>query len=117
MQLAATLWAAGIAAEFGFKQNPKMGDQLGYALDHGIPFMVLFGEDELNAGMVKVKDMAAKEEATVHVAGLVEYLKTALAESTARAAAAAAAAPGNAPGSSGTASATASAGEAGESRA
>lgn len=37
-----------------------MGDQLGYALESGIPLMVLFGDEELTSGMVKVKDMAAK---------------------------------------------------------
>jgi hypothetical protein len=54
MQLANRLWASGIKAEFGFKPNPKMGDQLGYALEQGIPFMVLFGDDELQQGVVKV---------------------------------------------------------------
>lgn len=54
MQLANRLWASGIKAEFGFKPNPKMGDQLGYALEQGIPFMVLFGDDELKQGVVKV---------------------------------------------------------------
>jgi len=27
------LWGAGVKAEFGFKPNPKMGDQLNYALE------------------------------------------------------------------------------------
>jgi threonyl-tRNA synthetase len=55
MQLANKLWASGIKAEFGFKPNPKMGDQLGYALEQGIPFMILFGDDELQHGVVKVR--------------------------------------------------------------
>jgi histidyl-tRNA synthetase len=55
MQLANRLWCSGIKAEFGFKPNPKMGDQLGYALEQGIPFMILFGDDELQQGMVKVR--------------------------------------------------------------
>lgn len=54
MELASKLWSAGLKAEFGFKPNPKMGDQLGHALEAGIPFMVLFGEEELAAGAVKV---------------------------------------------------------------
>lgn len=33
MEVAARLWAAGIKAEFGYKANPKMGDQLNYALE------------------------------------------------------------------------------------
>lgn len=32
-----------------------MGDQLTYALEQGVPFMVLFGEDEMAQGQVKVK--------------------------------------------------------------
>ena len=42
-------------AEFGFKPNPKMGDQLKYAFESGIRFLVLFGESELAAGTVKLK--------------------------------------------------------------
>lgn len=79
MQVASRLWQAGIKAEFGFKPNPKMGDQLGYALEQGIPFMVLFGEDELAGGTVKVKDMAAKAEEAVPLDGLVARLQALLA--------------------------------------
>eukprot|EP00882_Tetradesmus_deserticola_P020206 GHRQ01021783.1.p2 GENE.GHRQ01021783.1~~GHRQ01021783.1.p2 ORF type:complete len:143 (+),score=88.13 GHRQ01021783.1:426-854(+) len=75
MEVAAKLWAAGIKAEFGFKPNPKMGDQLGYALEQGIPFMVLFGETELQQGQVKVKDMAAKTEEAVALDELVGVLQ------------------------------------------
>eukprot|EP00775_Hariotina_reticulata_P012337 gene12337-12470_t len=75
MELCNKLWAAGINAEFGFKPNPKMGDQLGYALEQGIPFMVLFGDDELKSGVVKVKDMAAKTEDAVAVDDLAGHLQ------------------------------------------
>uniref|UniRef100_A0A383VD50 Histidine--tRNA ligase, cytoplasmic n=1 Tax=Tetradesmus obliquus TaxID=3088 RepID=A0A383VD50_TETOB len=75
MEVASKLWAAGIKAEFGFKPNPKMGDQLGYALEQGIPFMVLFGDDELQQGLVKVKGMAAKTEESVPLEGLVGELQ------------------------------------------
>ena len=34
-------------AEFGYKSNPKMDYQLGYALKQGIDLVVLFGECEL----------------------------------------------------------------------
>jgi threonyl-tRNA synthetase len=74
MELAARLWGAGIKAEFGYKPNPKMGDQLGYALEQGVPLMVLFGEDELARGVVKVKDMAAKTEDAVALDDLVDTL-------------------------------------------
>ncbi|PRW59901.1 histidyl-tRNA synthetase isoform B [Chlorella sorokiniana] len=65
MRLAAQLWAAGIRAEFGYKANPKMPDQLGYALKQGIPYLVLFGESEVEAGVVKIKDLDANTEETV----------------------------------------------------
>jgi histidyl-tRNA synthetase len=55
MEIASRLWAAGIKAEFGFKPNPKMGDQLNHAFETAIPFMVLFGDDELSKGVVKIK--------------------------------------------------------------
>jgi histidyl-tRNA synthetase len=65
MALAAQLWAKGVAAEFGYKPNPKMGDQISAALDQGIPLMAIFGEDEISSGTVKLKDMARKTEDVV----------------------------------------------------
>ncbi len=46
--------------------------------------MVLFGEDELKAGTVKVKDMAVKQEDVVQVAELVPELHRRLAVAAAR---------------------------------
>ncbi|MEW5305089.1 MAG: hypothetical protein WDW36_007652 [Sanguina aurantia] len=79
MELCAQLWAAGIKAEFGFKANPKMGDSLACVLESGIPFMVLFGQEELTQGVVKIKTLASKEEETVQETHLVEELKTRIA--------------------------------------
>lgn len=80
MAVCSDLWAAGINAEFGYKPDPKMGDILGAALDQGIPFVVVFGEDELAAGTVNVKDMAAQTQDTVARAELVDFLKRQIAE-------------------------------------
>ena len=80
MSLASQLWAAGIKAEFGYKPNPKMADQLGYALKGGIPFMLLFGEDELTKGVVKIKDLDAEREEEVREEVLVEEVKRRLGE-------------------------------------
>lgn len=41
--------------------------------------MVLFGDEELNAGTVKIKDMAAKTESVVPVDTLEQELKTRIA--------------------------------------
>lgn len=80
MSLASQLWAAGIKAEFGYKPNPKMADQLGYALKGGIPFMILFGEDELAKGVVKIKDLDAEREEEVREEVLVEEVRRRLEE-------------------------------------
>ncbi|GLC65359.1 hypothetical protein PLESTF_000284700 [Pleodorina starrii] len=87
MELCASLWAAGIRAEFGYKPNPKMADNLGFCHENGVPFMVLFGEDELSRGVVKIKDMDAHQEDTVPVEQLVPELRRRIAERSARLAA------------------------------
>ncbi|EFN53142.1 hypothetical protein CHLNCDRAFT_36479 [Chlorella variabilis] len=69
MRICSELWASGIKAEFGYKANPKMPDQLGYALKQGIPYMVLFGESEVEAGVVKIKDLDAGTEEVVAEVG------------------------------------------------
>lgn len=79
MKVCNELWAAGIKAEFGYKPNPKMGDNLNTVLEEGIPFMVLFGEDELSKGIVTLKDIGTKEEVHVQRTELVSDLKTRIA--------------------------------------
>jgi histidyl-tRNA synthetase len=61
-----------------------MGDQLNYALEKGVPYMVLFGESELEAGVVKLKDMKARTEEDIPLASLVEELKGRLGSSSRR---------------------------------
>mgnify|MGYP001811119164 CR=1 FL=1 len=39
--------------------------QLGYALKQGIPYIVLFGESEVEEGVVRVKDLDAGSEEVV----------------------------------------------------
>ena len=39
-----------VQAEFGFKADPNMKDQMKYAFDSGIRYLVVFGEEEINAG-------------------------------------------------------------------
>ena len=75
MEVANLLWAAGISAEFGFKPNPKMGDQINYALESGIPFMVLFGDEEIKENSVKIKDMKERTEITVSLNDLIQELR------------------------------------------
>ena len=80
MEVAAMLWRGGIAAEFGYKPNPPLPEQLGTALKGGVPCMVIFGNDELEKGTVKVKDLAAEVELEVPERELVETLRRIIAE-------------------------------------
>lgn len=59
------LWRANIAAEVMQVDNPKFTKQLHYALESGIPYMVVVGEDELASGQVKIKEMQSKDEVAV----------------------------------------------------
>ena len=45
--------------------NPNLKDQLHAADEAGIPFVALVGAEEVAAGVVKVKDMAAGTEESV----------------------------------------------------
>lgn len=65
MAVARRLWQAGISAEYSHQDNPKFKKQLDESLERGIPFMVVFGEDEVSRGVVKVKDMVRKTEEEV----------------------------------------------------
>ncbi|OQR93342.1 histidyl-tRNA synthetase [Achlya hypogyna] len=68
------LWQNNIAAEILPSENPKFVKQLQYALDAGIPYVVVIGEDEIAAGNVNVKVLATKEEFTVPRSELVATL-------------------------------------------
>ncbi|KAF1315706.1 Histidine-trna ligase, partial [Globisporangium splendens] len=68
------LWRANISAEVMQVDNPKFTKQLHYALESGIPYMVVIGEDELASGQVKIKEIAAKDEVAVPRADMVTEL-------------------------------------------
>ena len=68
LALVSELRAAGLNAEVFLKPKAKLGDQLRYASDWGIPFAVIMGEDELQAGEVTVKDLEAGKAASEEVA-------------------------------------------------
>ncbi|KAI0482620.1 hypothetical protein GGR56DRAFT_620820 [Xylariaceae sp. FL0804] len=52
-----TLEDAGISAKFLMKKKPKLPAQFQAAEERGAPFAVLFGEEELAQGKVKIKEM------------------------------------------------------------
>ncbi|KAI6189474.1 Histidine--tRNA ligase [Aphelenchoides bicaudatus] len=75
MKLCTRLWDAGLNAEHSYKPNPKMLDQFQYAEDHGIPIILVIGNDELNAGCVKLRITKTREETNVKLDDLVEEIK------------------------------------------
>jgi len=63
LRLAGTLRAAGLRV-FVYPDAEKIGKQIKYADSRGIPFVALLGDDEIKAGTVTVKNLAAQTQAT-----------------------------------------------------
>lgn len=61
MEIARTLWDAGLSAEFSPKAKPRLPQQFKAAETAGVPIAVIIGEDELKAGKVKLKVMGLPE--------------------------------------------------------
>ncbi|SPQ97050.1 histidine--tRNA ligase [Plasmodiophora brassicae] len=78
MRVLSELWRAGIKAEMIQKRNPYFERQLEHALNNHIPYIVLFGQDELDKGAVKVKDVVKQVEHVVPRDRLVEFLRAGL---------------------------------------
>ena len=75
MRVAADLWRNGIAAEFGYQENPKLQKQLAYALEAGINWVVVVGEEEIKEGKVNLKNLGTHEEVTIPVESVVAELR------------------------------------------
>lgn len=76
MKIAKLLWDANISAEYSYQAKPKLKRQLDEVLDRGIPYMIVFGEAELAAGVVNVKDIANKTQDTVKLEDMVATLRS-----------------------------------------
>lgn len=55
MKLCKLLRDNQIGADFVYARNPKLGKQLTQAAEQGIPLAVIFGQDEIDKGMVKIR--------------------------------------------------------------
>ncbi|KAI9684093.1 MAG: Cytoplasmic and mitochondrial histidine tRNA synthetase [Trizodia sp. TS-e1964] len=62
MEVARTLWDAGINAEFSYKVKPKLPAQFKAAEANGVPWAVILGEDEQAEGKVKIKQMGLPDD-------------------------------------------------------
>jgi len=74
MKLCNLLWEGDIRAEQPYKKNPKMLNQLQYCEESGIPFAVIIGESELQKGVVKLREIATREETEVARTDLVKTI-------------------------------------------
>ena len=75
IKLAQKLRENGMATEVDLKTRP-FGKQLEYANATRIPYLIVLGPQELQSQMVKVKDMATRNETEVPLTGLVEKLQS-----------------------------------------
>ena len=74
MKIARCLWQADISAEYSHKENPKLKPQMDEVLERAIPYMVVFGDDEMAKGVVQLKDMRERSEKEVAIDDLAQIL-------------------------------------------
>lgn len=48
-----------------YKKNPRILEQLQYCEETGIPLAIIIGEQELNDGVVKLRDVVTRKEVGV----------------------------------------------------
>merc|ERR1719391_13714 len=78
MKIISDLWEAGIKAEHSYKKNPKMLNQLQFCEESGIPLAIVLGESELAAGVVKIRNIATREEVEVKRTEMLESIRSRL---------------------------------------
>lgn len=75
IKLVSELWAGKLKAEFALTSIKKIGKQVQYALESGIPYMLIMGENELKNGLIQLKDIEASQQDEVPRDKIVEELK------------------------------------------
>jgi histidyl-tRNA synthetase len=73
-RICSLLWSKGIPAETSYKEKPNPKEQVGYASENAIPWVVWVGESELDTGSVRLKHLASHEEQTMNVNELAQYI-------------------------------------------
>ncbi len=75
LALTTELRRAGLKAEAYLEPGRDLGRQFRYASRRGIPFAIVLGPDELERGVVAVKDLTSGDQTEVARTAVVEYLK------------------------------------------
>lgn len=78
LRLASELWASGVPTEFCYNANWSVSKQVTYAVKNDIPFIVIVGEDEISAGVAKLKNVAEETERAVPRASLADEIRSQL---------------------------------------
>ena len=68
------LRVAGVSAEL-YPDSTKMKKQMEYANRRAIPYVAIIGSNELEQGVVTIKNMTSGEQNTIPVAQVAEYIK------------------------------------------
>jgi len=63
IKLAASMRDSGLRVQI-YSENKKFRTRISYADKLGIPFVVFLGEDEINRGVITVKDMLSGSQTT-----------------------------------------------------
>lgn len=75
LPLLAKVRKAGINSEIYPDAKAKMKKQMSYADDKTIPYVVIVGTDEMNNGLLSLKDMASGEQTKNTIENIIEKLK------------------------------------------
>ena len=68
------LRALGISSEL-YPKKAKMKKQMTYANNKGVQYVVIIGEDEMESGILSVKNMESGEQSELSIADLIKELK------------------------------------------
>ncbi|CAD6193506.1 unnamed protein product [Caenorhabditis auriculariae] len=75
MKICKELWDDGIKAEFAYKANPKLLTQLQYCEERKIPLVIIIGEREIQEKIVKLRNVASREEEDVPLSSLANAIR------------------------------------------
>lgn len=64
-----------LQAEHSYKLNPKLLAQLQHCEENQIPYAIVFGDSELEKGIVKLREVSTRKEEDVAVEQLADEIK------------------------------------------
>jgi histidyl-tRNA synthetase len=80
LEILTRLWDGNVKAEHSYKSNPKLLAQLQHCEENQIPFAVVFGDGELERGVVKLREVTTRKEDEIPIESLVDEIKRRLVE-------------------------------------